>query len=783
MFAWSTVPGWAQNALAATTTFVATADAHVKSSNQTTNYGAVTTLQVRAPSPEYRSYLRFTVSGLPGPASAAKLRLFVTDASPNGGQIFLVSGSWTETTITWNSAPPLGASLGTAGSVTAGTWVEIALPAGQFPGNGSYSVAITTSSTNSAIYSSREGTNPPQLVLTAGSTPTPTPTPSPTPSPTPTATPSPTPTATPSPTPTATPPTASFTAGVIPGTLDVQFTDQSVGVPDSWSWDFGDGSAGDTTVDPLHTFPTPGTYVVTLTVGNAQGQSQESLDVAVDMTAPPAPTPTPTVTPTPTPTPTPGPPTGGAGILISTAELARLPTSGPAWDALKAVADTPPGPANIADLVSPHDVRTLAEALVYARTGVVSYRDEVVMNLRAAIGSEAGARTLELGRNLPAYIFAADLIDLADADAGFDRDTFRPWLASLRTMVMADGATLIMTDEGRPNNWGTHAGDARAAIAIYLGDAADLARTAQVFKGWLGDRSSYAGFLYGDLSWQCDPIAPVGINPAGCLKSGIDIGGALPEEMRRGGSFKWPPATTVYAWEGLQGATVEAEILTRAGYPAWTWSDSALRRAVEFLYLRTGWPATGDDTWIPWLVNAAYGTALPTVTPTTFGKNLGFTDWLYGPSSEGTSTAILATAHASDPFRSVLLSLFPIVVVLMLAIVLPRGRRRRRAEATAALCERPFRVPPTQRPLDGPDRSLAPLPASRPAPRGPGMPVGSMNQKLIHTTLVIVPLLALVTAVRFGRSRPVGSAHDAGPIEPRPRRRSTDRRTTGDRAC
>src|SRR6185295_2047989 len=99
-----------------------------------------------------------------------------------------------------------------------------------------------------------------------------------------------------------------------------------------------------------------------------------------------------------------------------------------------------------------------------------------------------------------------------------------------------DGQTLRSTHERRPNNWGTHAGAARVAIALYLGDDAELARAATVFHGWLGDRAAYAGFEYGDVTWQCDPSKPVGIN-ASCVKDGHDIGGALPDDMRRGASF------------------------------------------------------------------------------------------------------------------------------------------------------------------------------------------------------------------------------------------------------
>lgn len=303
--------------------------------------------------------------------------------------------------------------------------------------------------------------------------------------------------------------------------------------------------------------------------------------------------------------------------------------SGAAWTALKARADSTSGLPNISNQDDDTDQLVLARALVYARTGIASYRTSVVSALRSALGTESGGRTLALGRNLPAYIIAADLISLKSADPAFDTSAFRPWLRSLLSKPL-DGRTLVSTHEDRPNNWGTHAGAARAAIAAYLGDSAEMARTAQVFRGYLGDRSAYAGFTYGDLSWQCDPARPVGINATGCTKNGIEIGGSLPEEMRRGGAFAWPPTFTGYAWEGLQGAVLQAELLRVAGYDAWAWSDKALLRAVRFLYGRVGWVAEGDDTWQPWLIDRRYGTSYRGAPPARTGKNFGYTDWLTG---------------------------------------------------------------------------------------------------------------------------------------------------------
>ncbi|HSL75950.1 MAG TPA: DNRLRE domain-containing protein, partial [Candidatus Limnocylindrales bacterium] len=186
LIGWSASSRVVPGASAATTSFTSTADALVTSSSPNKNQGRSAKLQVRAPSPEYRSYLRFQVAGLPSPASEARLRLYVTDASPVGGTIFAISGDWSETAITWSNKPSLGAQLGTIGAVAVNTWVEVPIAPAGFSADGMYSLAITSSSTNSVVYGSRETANPPQLVLTTGApSPTVTPTPPPTPTPTP----------------------------------------------------------------------------------------------------------------------------------------------------------------------------------------------------------------------------------------------------------------------------------------------------------------------------------------------------------------------------------------------------------------------------------------------------------------------------------------------------------------------------------------------------------------------------------------------------------------------
>ncbi|HEX2575797.1 MAG TPA: DNRLRE domain-containing protein [Aquihabitans sp.] len=147
-------------------TVVAAADAMVKSSSPTRNYGADPDLRTRAGDPAYSSYLRFDVTGLAAPPRSAKLRLFVTDASKEPGSVRATSTAWSESTLTWQNAPaPAGDALATAPASTAGTWLELDVTRA-VTGNGPVALVLTTTSTDSGISASRETSTAPQLVLT-----------------------------------------------------------------------------------------------------------------------------------------------------------------------------------------------------------------------------------------------------------------------------------------------------------------------------------------------------------------------------------------------------------------------------------------------------------------------------------------------------------------------------------------------------------------------------------------------------------------------------------------
>jgi hypothetical protein len=316
------------------------------------------------------------------------------------------------------------------------------------------------------------------------------------------------------------------------------------------------------------------------------------------------------------------------GILLSREEIAELPASGAAWNYLKSKADASWTTPDLDDQDDEDNVRVLARALVGVRVGLgttagAAYRDSVIKSCMACIGTEGG-RTLALGRELGAYVIAADLVGLpSDKEA-----TFKSYLSSVRRKEL-DGKTLISTHEDRPNNWGTICGFTRIAIAAYLNDTADLARAAKVFKGYLGDRASYSGFDYGDLDWQSHPSTPRGINPVGATISGHNVDGGLPEELRRAGGFTWPPPKENYIYTGLEGALLQAWILERFGYPdVWTWESSALKRAFVWLHAICNFPAEGNDVWQPWVINQVYGTTYPkNETPADLSRAIIGADW------------------------------------------------------------------------------------------------------------------------------------------------------------
>ncbi len=161
-----------------TMTFLANADASVKSAYPSTNFGTDTSLQARS-STTVHSYLRFEVSGLNGASvQAARLRLYTkTGSSQAVNAKTVATDTWGETTITYSNAPAVGTTAGNSpATFSSGTWISVDVSS-YVKQAGAYSFALTTPNTNVVSFASREtGSTAPKLVLTLSSSATPTPT-------------------------------------------------------------------------------------------------------------------------------------------------------------------------------------------------------------------------------------------------------------------------------------------------------------------------------------------------------------------------------------------------------------------------------------------------------------------------------------------------------------------------------------------------------------------------------------------------------------------------------
>jgi hypothetical protein len=148
-----------------TLTLGADADSEVDSATPDANFGTVKSMTVDG-SPNSEAYLRFGLNGITGTILEARLRVFATDATPDGPAVHLAGSGWTETGITWNNRPArTGGVVADTGGVTKNTWVEYDVTSA-VTGDGTYTFDLAPESNDGMTANSREATtNKPQLVL------------------------------------------------------------------------------------------------------------------------------------------------------------------------------------------------------------------------------------------------------------------------------------------------------------------------------------------------------------------------------------------------------------------------------------------------------------------------------------------------------------------------------------------------------------------------------------------------------------------------------------------
>lgn len=158
-----------------TTTFFPTADTYVYAGASTTNFGTATTLISDGGSSPKEAFVRFDVTGISSPVQGATLRVWVTNGTGNGPEVFPASNSWSESTVTWNTKPArTGSAIFDAGSMAQGAWYEFDVT-DQVVGNGTFTFNLASVSTDGLKFDSREATIPPELIVQADSTPDSTP--------------------------------------------------------------------------------------------------------------------------------------------------------------------------------------------------------------------------------------------------------------------------------------------------------------------------------------------------------------------------------------------------------------------------------------------------------------------------------------------------------------------------------------------------------------------------------------------------------------------------------
>ncbi len=148
-----------------TLTFTPTDDAVIYASNPNANAGNGIAVRIDN-SPVEHTVMKFTVSGVSGrTVTSAKLRLYNTQVSVFGGSFYKAAGTWTQSSVTWNNAPQISNLITSLGAVGSGKWYEVDMTS-YIIADGTYSLRITSNTGDGADYSSREGSNPPQLVVT-----------------------------------------------------------------------------------------------------------------------------------------------------------------------------------------------------------------------------------------------------------------------------------------------------------------------------------------------------------------------------------------------------------------------------------------------------------------------------------------------------------------------------------------------------------------------------------------------------------------------------------------
>ena len=137
----------------ASPTFTATADARVNRAVPDKNY-PTQVLRCAGAGVDMESYLAFSVTGLTGTVTRARLRVYANTSTVDGPEVWM-TGAWSETGITWNNRPVTVGSMITDSTNIPVGWYEFDVTSA-VTGNGSFSFELRPDSNDSVEFASRE---------------------------------------------------------------------------------------------------------------------------------------------------------------------------------------------------------------------------------------------------------------------------------------------------------------------------------------------------------------------------------------------------------------------------------------------------------------------------------------------------------------------------------------------------------------------------------------------------------------------------------------------------
>jgi len=145
--------------------FTPVADTYVSKSEPSRNFGEDSVLHVDG-QPVVRSYLRFTLQGVDRrQVKQVLLQVFATKSDQGFSVQWVKDKNWSETSLTYANAPRPGGILARIQNIKQDGWVTLDLTR-YVRWNGSYTFALTTTSSNEILIGSSEaGDFSPQLVI------------------------------------------------------------------------------------------------------------------------------------------------------------------------------------------------------------------------------------------------------------------------------------------------------------------------------------------------------------------------------------------------------------------------------------------------------------------------------------------------------------------------------------------------------------------------------------------------------------------------------------------